>query len=167
MANDNPRVTNLIKTKTFTASIPRERFEECIQLFRRIPKSRQVLTKDDDHIWEQSLRFSDQLQLIETLMGVSRLTRGLISTAAATTRHMRLEGADYPRHRIVVGALHSSQLRGSSTGTGWRAYSSARLVVASHDYLLLLHSQRQGFETWSFIFEDTGVETVLWRSDAW
>jgi hypothetical protein len=44
-------------------------------------------------------------------------------------------------------------------GTG--TYSFASHVVASHDDLLLLHSQGQGFEMRRFIFKDAGVEAVL------
>jgi hypothetical protein len=42
-------------------------------------------------------------------------------------------------------------------------YSSAGLVVAGDDNVLLLHGQRHGFEGRVVVFKDTGVEAVLWR----
>jgi hypothetical protein len=44
---------------------------------------------------------------------------------------------------------------------GWHAYSAAGLVVAGHDYLLLLHGQGQRAEARRLVLEDAGVEAVL------
>lgn len=64
--------------------------------------------------------------------------------------------------------MHKTCLRSSVSAAaredvrpGWERYPSASLVIARHDYLLLLDGERQGLQVWLLTFEDAGVKAVL------
>ena len=50
----------------------------------------------------------------------------------------------------------------SAWGVGQGSYSSAGLVIAGDDYLLLLHCQGDRLERRVLVLKDAGVEAVLW-----
>jgi hypothetical protein len=59
--------TNLVEAKALAARVPGEGPEKGVQLFRGIPKAREVLAQNDDDIWTQPFGFADELQLVQAL----------------------------------------------------------------------------------------------------
>lgn len=56
----------LIETQPLYFSVPRDRFEEVVQLFARIPERTDILTQLDNHVGTYSLRVTDELEFVQT-----------------------------------------------------------------------------------------------------